>query len=228
VRDMLVTKKRLRSWIGLLTADHLARGKVWYHNAHVFAQTVASRYGLPVQKVIGILAVLSVQNRWDLNKRDAESLIRAAYEGRDPADVSVGTYAIQKRKAIDILRAPADAIIGEMIGTKYAPKTIAFFANILDPSGTADVTVDRWILRGLGLENVGGGGNGYIALYRRVESLFKDEAKRLGLRPCQLQAAVWVCIQETADAEQWEGSRPYSGLAETVGESFVDDGVAPF
>ena len=180
----------------------------------MFCQEVGTAYGLPVDRVVGILACLSVQNRWDVNKRNCEALCRAWSEGIDPETITVATYTDQKYKAIAILTAPADADISKLIGTKYAPKTRAFYSNILDPEHSLRVTLDRWIFRGLGLEQfTHGGGNRMIALYRNVEFLVCQAATKTDLRPCELQAAIWICIQETAQAEEWEGSRPAAGLA---------------
>ena len=206
--NLNITRKRLQGWIKLLSARHIAKGKTWYTDAHVFAETVAETYSLPVEKVIGVLAVLSVQNRWDVNKRECEAFCRAHYEGLDLADVSCATYDSQKRKAIDILS--TDALTVDLIGTKYAPKTKAFYDNLLNPGTSYRVTIDRWILRGLELRE-SGGGNGYVALYRGLEELFRQAALKEGLRPCELQAAVWCAIQDTAQAESWEGSRPGTG-----------------
>jgi hypothetical protein len=213
--DLTVTKRRLQGWSNLLSAGHKAAGLVWYADAKVFAQEVAKEYGLDLDRVVGVLAVLSVQNRWDQNKVDTENLIRAFAEGIDLSTVSVATYSGQKHKAIAILRAAEGADISLLIGTKYAPKTRAFYDNILHPEGSPLVTLDRWIFRGLGLEAMTvGGGNRMIALYRALSLLFVEEARALGLRPCQYQAAVWVCIQSTALAEGWEGSRPSTGVVE--------------
>ena len=89
-------------------------------------------------------------------------------------------------------------------------KTKAFYDNLLNPGTSYRVTIDRWILRGLELRE-SGGGNGYVALYRGLEELFRQAALKEGLRPCELQAAVWCAIQDTAQAESWEGSRPGTG-----------------
>jgi hypothetical protein len=209
--DMSITRRRLCAWSGLLTADHMARGKTWYANAHAFAEAVSAKYSVPLDRVVGVLACLSVQNRWDTNRRDCETLIRANRDGIDIALVSVGTYPIQKAKAIAILHSVADAQIADMIAGHYGPKTKAFYDNILSPSTSIRVTIDRWILRGLDLEAVRGG-NGYVALYRHLEGLFREEANRQGMRPCEYQAAVWCCVQSVADAESWDGVQPGTGL----------------
>lgn len=219
-----ITRRKLQGWIKLLSARHIAKGKTWYTDAHCFADEVAKTYSLPVEKVIGVLAVLSPQNRWDTNKRDCEAFCRAHAEGLDLADVTCATYESQKRKAIDILT--TDASTADLIGTKYAPKTRAFYDNILNPGTSYRVTIDRWILRGLDLDSFAKtgkqtSGNSYVALYRGLEELFRQAALKLDLRPCELQAAVWCCIQDTARDESWEGSRPGTGTT-------AEDEPAPF
>jgi hypothetical protein len=212
--NLNITKRRIHAWADLCTAGQWAQGKTWYHDAHVFAVELSQTYGIPLERVVGVLAVLSVQNRWDSNKRDTEAFCRAHAEHLPWP--TVGTYTSQKRKAIDILTAEAGSIpTEELIGTRYAPKTRAFYDNILKPTTSYRVTIDRWILRGLGLEFTGGGGgNQYVKLYRDLEELFRLEAADRRVRPCELQAAVWCCIQQTAKAEEWDGARPGTGLAE--------------
>lgn len=206
-----ITRRKLQGWIKLLSARHIAKGKTWYSDAHCFAEEVAKQYSLPVEKVIGVLAVLSVSNRWDLNKRNCEAFCRAHHEGLDLADIPCATYDSQKAKAIEILT--GNALTADLIGTKYAPKTRAFYDNILNPGTSYRVTIDRWILRGLDLDQFGSrGGNRYVALYRGLEELFRQAALKVGLRPCELQAAIWCLIQETASIEKWDGSRPGTGL----------------
>jgi hypothetical protein len=209
-----ITRRKLQGWIKLLSARHIATGRQWYSQAHCFAEEVSKAYSLPIEKVVGVLAVLSVQNRWDVNKRDCEAFCRAHHEGLDLEDVSVATYDSQKAKAIAILHADKDTDILSLIGKRTAVKTKAFYDNILIPEKSYSVTIDRWIFRGLGidLEDKAYQGNSVPPVYRALEELFRLEAIKLKLRPCQLQAAIWCCIQETASREKWEDSRPHSGL----------------
>jgi len=200
--DMTITRKRLSAWCDLLTAEQIAWGKTWYPRAHAFAEELSEKYNIPLDRVVGVIACLSVQCRWDVNQRNAEALCRAFSEEIDLESVTVATYGAQKDKAIAILHAGFDADIHTMIGTKYACKTSAFYCNILHPDGSF-VTIDRWIFRGLDLEDVCSGGNRYVALYRRLVKIFQEEAARRKMCPCELQAAVWCCIQQTADRESW-------------------------
>ena len=226
--NLTITKRRLKAWIGLLSADQLSCGQVWYTEAHLFAQGLATRYNVRLEQVVGVIATLSVQNRWDVNKRDAENLCRARYDGMDLDSVVVATYDNQRRKAIAILKAGHNADIASMVATRYGQKTLAFYSNILEPETSYRVTLDRWVFRGLDLEQFGnGGGNRYVCLYRKLEELFRQEALVLGLVPCQLQAAIWLCVQHVAEVESWDGSRPSANKSKPV-YAETGDSVAPF
>jgi hypothetical protein len=160
-----------------------------------------------------------------VNKRDAENLCRAAYDGLDLDGVTVATYDGQRRKAIAILKADHNADIRNMVATRYGPKTQSFYSNILEPDRSYRVTLDRWMFRGLDLEQfVGSAGNRYVCLYRKLEELFRQEAIRVGLAPCQLQAAIWLCVRHVAEIESWDGSRPSANKVYKE----TGDSVAPF
>ena len=198
---MNTTRNRINAWADLRTADHVATGKTWYRTAHEFARTVSDRYDIHIARVVGVLSVLSVQNRWEVNKRDCEAMCRAHADGEDLEQVTVATYPSQKGKAIAILTTGCD--IRETIGTKWAGKTRAFYANILNPYDPGPVTIDRWILRGLDFNRTI-----YPALYNRIADDIRAIADERGMLPHELQAAIWVCIQDVARLADWDDSRP--------------------
>ena len=216
--NLTILRKKIDAWADLCDAQDLASGKAWYRDAHTFAREVATRYELTLPQVVGVLACLSVQNRWDSNKRECEAMCRAQYEFNDPAACRVGSYKLQKDKAVAILSgAIADADIPATVAGRYGPKTRAFYDNILDPEHSIAVTIDRWILRGLDLEYLASSGaNRYVAAYRHIAEVIRQCAIERGLLPHELQAAIWCRIQRTAEAESWEGSRPGTGLQDGV------------
>lgn len=218
----------LPAWSKRLSPAHIRAGQSWYHNAHAFARAVASKYDIPLDRVCGVIACLSVQNRWEQNKIDTENLCRTYQEGAPFDQMTVGTYKLQKDKAIAILTTEEDnPDIPTMVGTKYACKTRAFYDNILRPDESTEVTLDRWLFRALGLERyLEGGGNRYVALYRKLVKAFREEADRMDMLPSVLQAAIWHCVQSVADVEDWAGTRPGSGLI--LEENTPDPDIAPF
>jgi len=201
----ILAQRKIDAWCLMLEARYQAHGRMWYQNAHTFAKELAKMYDISLEKVCGIIAVLSPQNRWGTNKRDAEAMCKAYAAKIDLKRIVVATYPQQKAKAIAILNDAADYDdIADMVAGPRGLKTRAFFDNIHRPNTSQAVTIDRWMLRGFGL----GQFVIYPALYRFVEKALQDKARTLGYRPHELQAAMWVCIQETANRENWDDSRP--------------------
>jgi hypothetical protein len=184
-----VAKRKLNGWVDLLDARHIAAGRAWYVEARLFCEELSTRYGIGTARVAALIAVLSPGTAWEENKRQVENLLSAAADGQDPESVVLTTYRRQQQKALVILRGADPA---EVLG-RWADKTLAFWDCISDPT-SARVVVDRWIWRALGLEAIlGKSKESRHRLYTEVESLFKWAAK--DLRPCELQAAVWLCVQ---------------------------------
>lgn len=192
----LITRK-LRAWFDLASADQAARGKLWYHEAHGFACTLADQTGIPLERVCGVIAVLSPAVYWRLNKKQAEELCNAHAEGLDIRSIVLSTYGGQAEKAYAILESQYDLSaddVARMLGGGWAMKTKAFFRNILDPIGSLSVTVDRHIVTAAGYTRT------HPALYRAMARTIARMAAEHGLRPCQVQAIVWTCYKETTGA----------------------------
>lgn len=98
-------------------------GKQWYLRANNKAQAISFVYDVPFMAVVGVIAALSPNNRWDRNLRDAEGLIRLFVVGGRPAceTLKVCTYGANKEKAIRILETASDAVYVARVhdGTKY-------------------------------------------------------------------------------------------------------------
>ena len=55
--DLKTMRWKLRHYTGLLEPRHIAAGKTWYTNAHVFCEAIADRTGLRLDQVAAVLAV---------------------------------------------------------------------------------------------------------------------------------------------------------------------------
>jgi hypothetical protein len=143
------TRRKLRAWIDLLDARHYSAGTDWYKEAREFVARCAARYCRTPETVAALVAVLSPATAWEVNKRQAEALLRAYADGLDPKDVTLSTYGTQAAKALAILT--NGTATEEDLGPT-AWKTRAFYNNLI--GSVCHVTIDRWILRALGLENV--------------------------------------------------------------------------
>lgn len=181
--------KNLESWI---SSEYKYAGGVWYKNAHKFCMDLSLKYGISLPKIVGVTSALSVGVQWDVNKRQAESIVAAFYHTGNVNGVTLSTYKRQIQKALDILELPDTCIplaITDILG-KRAFKTKAFFWNIYRPDLRASVTIDRHIFAAAGI-NVLPGNKGQYSI---LESCIKDLAYTQNMNPCELQAAIWLNI----------------------------------
>jgi len=184
-------KDRLRHVFGLAEPRYIAAGKLWYTEAHEFALAVADATGVPIGRVCGVIAALSPSVRWGDNKRQAEALCQAYAEGEDLLNVVVTTYGRQAVKAREIL-SPDKYVGWSLEGAlgKRAFKTTAFFHNIRSPRTSRSVTIDQHIVAAAGLIDIWTTGAQWC--YDRVSKAIRELAEEKGLRPCQVQAIVWI------------------------------------
>ena len=128
----------------LATTQEVQLGCDWYPSALKIAIRIATKYGLRVETVAGVIAALSPSNKWERNVYDAEALIKVWRAGAtrdevlDPDNpiIRVCTYLLQKTKAWDILTT-SDPVVDILKGVK----TIEFFNCITNPA-LDDVCID--------------------------------------------------------------------------------------
>jgi len=172
-------------------------GQAWYPEAKQICEVIANKFGIHVNKVIGVVAALSPATNWKQNIADAHNLVMAFSTGQNPRDVVVTTYGNNKRKAIAILEAPG--ILGQTIAgflnSGTLNKTTSFFWNIVNPGDDSYVTIDRHAIR----IAIGSKQADDIAItekrYKDVVKSYQIAAKSLGISAISLQAAVWVAYR---------------------------------
>lgn len=184
VRHILATYARC-------TDAQRVSGIRWYAEAREFAFRMAHKYGFPVDRVAYAIAALSPAVSWVEQTRaggNVEKVCAHVAAGRDGIPKCAG-YSANRRKAIAIL---ADGDFSALRG----PKVTAFARNILG-KGNA-VTVDRHAAaiaanlprtkarKGTGTIHIG------AVAHRRIAEAYRVAARIVGLRPCELQAAVWL------------------------------------
>lgn len=185
---MKSAKRKLDGWIKLLDPRHIAAGKLWYVEARTFCSGLSIRFGISPEKATGVVAALSPGIAWEANKRMAERLL-SAWEDGEAAD-GLQAYQAQINKAYAILDgAPLPDALGPT-----AWKTRAFYANMT--GDLSSVTIDRWILRALGRGEDVRTHMELLNVYSAFAELFVRASREIGLAPCELQAAVWLCIQD--------------------------------
>ena len=173
--------KRIYHLHKLASSLSRSKGESWYLEAHNYAESLSQRFGVSLDVVSGVISALSPSVRWERNKEEARNLIRYG------EDTIVTTYHRNKLKAL--------AIIAFGSSEKYlykkhtSHKTYNFYMNILEPSNPNFVTIDRWMLRILGLEVK----DIYTTKrYTILANSFIDVAHSIGIVPNILQATIWL------------------------------------
>lgn len=162
-------------------------GAQWYYTAHDYAVELASRYGITVPQVAGVLAALSPSCPWDRNKGDANRLIRWYTQSWDIVPPKVCTYGSQRDKAIRILRGEDPVTV---LGGR---KTQNFFKMIEDPSKDYPVidvhAFGVWIMDRLSTDKMK---TIHDNMYDHIGEQYREAAEELGLRLSVVQATTWV------------------------------------
>lgn len=214
--DVLETEIDAR--IGGPSSPSIVEGSRWYPAANALASAIATRTGLDVDRVIGVLAVISPQTDWDANARIGEQMCEfhasGKAEGLSPQGAmdlfisqtrSVSALPSNILKGFAVLKgAPIDATLG---GTKVR----SFYNNIADPGGTGEVTVDGHMAKAfgaasgltfaevkklMGMKSVAPASAFPSAGYVAIAEAIRRVAGRYGVSPDAVQAAYWTLIRD--------------------------------
>ncbi|MCP9876027.1 hypothetical protein [Cyanobium sp. A2C-AMD] len=162
------------------------QGFNWYSQAKQIAARIANNYGLTTDTVVGVIAALSPNNKWERNLIDAENICRLYSVGgpASAADCKVCTYKANLRKAVQIL-------MGEdIVETLSGPKVIEFYNCIL---GRPDVCIDGhaysvWFGDRLTMKEVPSIGK---KLRETIKQDYIGAAEYINIQPFELQAITW-------------------------------------
>lgn len=169
-------------------------GARWYQQASAECRALALELRVPYSTVVGAVAALSPQVRWERN-------ILAARQVLTGAPVSVAAYRANIAKALRI--ASGEGAAGVLGGAKVR----AFYALLLTGGRTLDVCVDSIaILVALGVRPGPEVANDAAAAYfdrprvlAAIRAAYRRVAKRRGLRPHQVQAITWLAWRNERD-----------------------------
>lgn len=163
------------------TDEQVTEGLRWYHHAHGVA---ASLDPADPRRAAGVIAALSPRVAW---ARNVELAARACADGR-----ASGTLGSSQRAADAILAG------GDPLAVLRGPKVRAFFTLIADPDDPVAVCVDRHgIDVAVGQRLREAQRSAWFPLQRRglydtFAGCYRRAARRLGVRPAQVQAVTWV------------------------------------
>ena len=173
------------------TTDDIANGVEWYSRAKRYSHAIADRTGIHVNTVIGVMAALSPNNKWERNVQDCERMCRAWVRGDELDDFKVSCYNTMKLKAWSILDddlTSDDEILDRLNGQKIR----SFYSNI---RGLDEVTIDGHALnialgvrQGLTTDKT----NMSKKVYKQMQEVYVRAAKRVDIKPHVLQAITWT------------------------------------
>ena len=184
VRNILKTYR-------IATVEDVANGVEWYDRAKRMAAWIAKETGIQEATVIGVMAALSPNNRWERNCKDTLSMCQAWINGDSLDDFKVSCYNTMKQKAWSILQDDLQddaSILTRLNGQKIR----SFHSNI---RGLDEVTIDGHALNiargkreGLTSDKTNMGKK----QYRELQAAYVTAAKRIKVKPSELQAITWT------------------------------------
>lgn len=190
--EVLTTTKTVNKIIKMYNQSPNKEGLSWYVDANLFAEDLAEKF-MPEQcyssgthtslnKVAGIIAALSPLKSWEENKRIATSFLK---DGK-----SYHTKVMTK-KAQAILN--SDGQIDTISNILQGNKITSFFLNIVNPYSDNGVTIDRHAVSlAVGRDLQGDALQMSLNQYNFFVNCYRIAAKKLDVRPLQVQAVTWV------------------------------------
>jgi len=165
----------------------------WYQEANDWAVEV-SRFlltfngqSVSVQQVLGVVSALSPMQEWNKNKDIAIQLIMTG---------DCGYMERGKQKARDILSIPKmlgiHSLDSEIKSILNGEKTKTFYENMVYPTRSSGVTVDRHAIS-IAIGHIADDKEQSISkdVYTFIEKCYIMTAETLGLAPLHLQSITW-------------------------------------
>jgi len=173
------------------TTEDIANGVEWYDRAKRYAETISKWTNTNLNTVIGVMAALSPNNKWERNVKDCERMVQAWKSGEELSDFKVSCYNTMKLKAWSILEdnlTSDDDILTRLNGQKIR----SFYSNI---RGLDEVTIDGHALN-IALGKVQGLTSGKTNMgkktYIEMQKVYVRAAKRVDIPAHVLQAITWT------------------------------------
>jgi len=185
-----MTIENIKTIYELATPEERKHGFTWYKIANIECLKIADKFEMPLYIVVGVVAALSPNNKWDRNITNGHDLIEAFINGDHMESVKVSTYHKMKEKAWCILESMPD--YEETKRQLNGQKIVCFFENIM---GEDTCTIDghaRNIYYGerIGLTN--DKTNIGKKEYQFLQSEYKKLANQYGIKAYEMQAITWV------------------------------------
>lgn len=180
--------KNIDFYFNLATKKQIIDGKQWYIDANNICKDIAQKYDSDVLTAAQVIAALSPRNKWSQNIKDTYKIFEAIKNNIEPEKIKVCTFHTNKFKAYNIVK-------NKITITDKSLKTYNFCKNIalLDKDS---LTVDIWHLRACFNKQIkiNSSAVGRLA-YEQIKQLTINKANKLGLTGYQLQAILWLTVQ---------------------------------
>ena len=179
----------------MATPEEKRDGIVWYVEAFADCKRIALDTKVPVHIVVGVVAALSPNNKWDRNINNAKDLIEGYLNGEHIESIKVSTYNKMKEKAWSILdRMPDEDGVSLILNGQ---KITSFYRNIM---GHDTCTVDGHakniyygVRHGLTDDKSNVGKREYFEISKAyVEAGKKVRVNGRSLKAFEIQAITWV------------------------------------
>ena len=162
-------------------------GLNWYKEAHSFALSLSKKHNKPLDMVVGVIAILSPQKKWELNKLQANLFL----EGKELVGM-VSSKQLESAQRI---------VNGEnflSVINKGSMKIKNFYHNILTPNCPNFITIDTHMVKiyrkQFPYTKVKSPKQVFQSkkFYNLLANWVKREAALNGVLPCEYQAHLWV------------------------------------
>ena len=173
------------------TYQEVGDGVAWYAKAQGDARAISIEFNIPLTTVVGVIASLSPNNKWERNVINARDLIGGYLNGEHKESIKVSTYNAMKDKAwsiLDDMLETDDAILTRLNGQKIK----SFYECIMgyDACCIDGHAYNIWRGERFGLTtdktNIG------KKLYAEIQEDYVKVAKKLGKKAYEVQAITWV------------------------------------
>jgi hypothetical protein len=151
-------------------------GLTWYRESKRYARELSRTYGGGVGRAAGIIAALSPQVQWSVNKRLAEQVMRTG-------STEEGCIEANAMKAYRIW-------MGERpLRVLGGPKVRAFYRAMMGDEDAA--VIDTWMLQAVQWPRQGCSAK----QYDRVAAALREAAARVEVPTASFQAVVWTHVR---------------------------------
>lgn len=181
MRQIIKHKRKIKKLFNASTQENYDNGMTWYQDANDVARQLSLKHGIGIQRVIGIMAALSPNNKWERNKIDTDLFL-----SKPSLTTKVCTFMNQRKKALEIYY--GTGLTKDIEKTLNGIKTKNFFNNILWYAVSDKVTVDMWAFRSVQVEEK-------LKNVPLVTQAYQEVANELNIQPHQLQAVVWGVVR---------------------------------